>query len=224
MKLYLVRHGKTVLNEQGLVQGWSDSPLTAEGRAVIETLGRGFADVPFSHAFCSDFVRTRQTAELILAQNPEQPTITQLPDLREINFGKYESGPNEVMWRDALGTMGLGEQDDFFRDRQTFTASFDAIARNDETGVAENAAAFAARQRKALAEITAQVEREGGNHVLIVSHGGAIPCIVHSLGGRVCGEMENGSVTRIDYDRGVYTVESVGDPTYMERGKSLQTI
>lgn len=31
LKLYIVRHGKTLFNEKHLIQGCCDSPLTAEG-------------------------------------------------------------------------------------------------------------------------------------------------------------------------------------------------
>ena len=31
VRLYLVRHGKTMFNTIGRAQGWSDTPLTAEG-------------------------------------------------------------------------------------------------------------------------------------------------------------------------------------------------
>ena len=41
LELYLVRHGKTVFNTTGRLQGWSDSPLTPEGCQVAENLGRG---------------------------------------------------------------------------------------------------------------------------------------------------------------------------------------
>ena len=34
LELYLVRHGKTVFNTTGRLQGWSDSPLTPEGCQV----------------------------------------------------------------------------------------------------------------------------------------------------------------------------------------------
>ncbi|MDR1877109.1 MAG: phosphoglycerate mutase family protein [Flavobacteriaceae bacterium] len=32
---YIVRHGKTILNTLGRVQGWSDSPLTQEEGSKI---------------------------------------------------------------------------------------------------------------------------------------------------------------------------------------------
>lgn len=38
-RLYLVRHGETLFNIQGKIQGWSDSPLTERG--IKQALGAG---------------------------------------------------------------------------------------------------------------------------------------------------------------------------------------
>ena len=35
VKLYIVRHGKTMFNTIGRAQGWSDTPLTAEVSEVF---------------------------------------------------------------------------------------------------------------------------------------------------------------------------------------------
>ena len=37
-RLYIVRHGKTMFNTIGRAQGWSDTPLTAEGERGIREL------------------------------------------------------------------------------------------------------------------------------------------------------------------------------------------
>lgn len=39
--LYLTRHGKTMLNTTGRMQGWCDSPLTEDGAAVAEKRDAG---------------------------------------------------------------------------------------------------------------------------------------------------------------------------------------
>ena len=33
-RLFIIRHGKTMFNTIGRAQGWSDTPLTAEGERV----------------------------------------------------------------------------------------------------------------------------------------------------------------------------------------------
>ena len=44
VRLYLVRHGKTMFNTIGRAQGWSDTPLTAEGELGIHELGIGLRE------------------------------------------------------------------------------------------------------------------------------------------------------------------------------------
>ena len=39
LTLYIVRHGKTMLNTTDRVQGWSDAVLTPEGEKVVTATG-----------------------------------------------------------------------------------------------------------------------------------------------------------------------------------------
>ena len=66
--LYLTRHGKTMLNNTGRMQGWCDSPLTQDGAAVAEKLGQGLkkAGIFFDAAYSSDSGRAIETADLVL--------------------------------------------------------------------------------------------------------------------------------------------------------------
>ena len=38
MRIYMVRHGETVLNQKRCYYGWSDPPLNEKGRAQAEQL------------------------------------------------------------------------------------------------------------------------------------------------------------------------------------------
>ena len=70
VKLYIARHGKTMFNTIGRVQGWSDSPLTPFGEEGIRELGVGLkaAGIPFKSAYSSDSGRTIQTMDIILRE------------------------------------------------------------------------------------------------------------------------------------------------------------
>lgn len=70
VRLYLVRHGKTMFNTIGRAQGWSDTPLTAEGERGIQELGIGLreSDLQFERAYSSDSGRTIQTMGIILEE------------------------------------------------------------------------------------------------------------------------------------------------------------
>lgn len=69
---YVVRHGQTLFNVMGKVQGWCDTPLTDEGVRAAEALGRGLADVDFAAAFSSDSGRAVQTLDALLGARAAQ--------------------------------------------------------------------------------------------------------------------------------------------------------
>ena len=70
VRLYLVRHGKTMFNTIGRAQGWSDTPLTAEGERGIQELGIGLREsgLQFDRTYSSDSGRTIQTMGIILEE------------------------------------------------------------------------------------------------------------------------------------------------------------
>ncbi|KGM16013.1 histidine phosphatase family protein [Actinotalea fermentans] len=92
--LYLVRHGQTVYNVEGRLQGWCDSPLTTPGVAGVRDTAERLADRAFVAAYVSPSPRTRATAELLLAHHRHVP-VREMPDLREFGFGRAE-GEREV--------------------------------------------------------------------------------------------------------------------------------
>ena len=99
LNLYLIRHGQTEYNAAGIVQGWCDSPLTAEGKAGAAQTGNAIAQaqIPIAAAYCSTSPRTAATAQIIL-QHARQPHITPvaLDDLREYHFGSFERQPSRL--------------------------------------------------------------------------------------------------------------------------------
>ena len=64
--IYLVRHGKPQLPYQRMYYGNADYPLSPEGEASAEALGRALAGMRFDHVYTSALVRARQT--LLLAR------------------------------------------------------------------------------------------------------------------------------------------------------------
>jgi broad specificity phosphatase PhoE len=68
VRIFLTRHGETMLNELERAQGWADSPLVADGEEVAEDLGVGLADagVEFDAAYSADMVRHFSTATIVL--------------------------------------------------------------------------------------------------------------------------------------------------------------
>ncbi len=93
-RLYIARHGKTMFNTIGRIQGWADTPLTTTGEEGIRELGLGLKDagLNFKLAVSSDLGRTVQT--ITIAQK-ELDILGQIPyyqdkRIREWCFGSFE--------------------------------------------------------------------------------------------------------------------------------------
>ena len=69
MRLYIVRHGVTAWNQEGRIQGHTDTPLSAEGMVQAQRIGARLArlEQPLQAVWSSDLMRARQTAEAVAA-------------------------------------------------------------------------------------------------------------------------------------------------------------
>lgn len=90
MKIYLVRHGQTALNQQRRYQGTIDSPLDEKGLAQVQKVSNRLKDITWSGAIASDLARARVTGEMILAENENPILMNIMPEWREMNFGSWE--------------------------------------------------------------------------------------------------------------------------------------
>ncbi len=224
LTIYIVRHGKTFFNTTGQVQGFCDSPLTDTGIEQAEKVGKGLKDIPFTTAYCGELGRQSKTAELILAQNDnEVPSLVKNVGFNEWNYGGYEGGSNAAMWDPIFEKYGYtfdeewtyyGEVYEILGDRGVA----DAIAANDELQAAESYDEILARAEGAMNQLVEESLAAGGGNVLVVSSGSQIPTILEmyvpdDYNGESIG---NCSVTILKYKDGTYTLESIGDSSYLE--------
>jgi len=90
-KIYLLRHGQTDYNLQGVVQGSGiDAPINATGRAQAEAFFRAYRDIPFDQLYHSALIRTRQSIQGFIDLGIP---VTSLAELNEISWGNYEGTP-----------------------------------------------------------------------------------------------------------------------------------
>ena len=87
-QLYIVRHGETVWNRQGRIQGHTDVGLSDKGLEQAQMLAKRLKSVRFDAAYASDLCRASDTAAAILEGHnvPVFPT----PRLREYHKGAFE--------------------------------------------------------------------------------------------------------------------------------------
>jgi alpha-ribazole phosphatase len=188
--LLLVRHGRIGNKFDGRFVGSTDVPLATEHTAEITALARNLGEKWPTRCICSPLKRARQTAE-ILAKKLDL-TIELDPDLREIDFGRWE---------------GL---------------SFEEIATSDpELIVRWNSwdDEFAFPEGESIGDFLRRVKRVGDRiksgsdeTILLVSHGGFIRsmiCYLLGLSDRqyVLFDVKRASLTTIDIidGRGVLT-------------------
>jgi broad specificity phosphatase PhoE len=90
-KIYLIRHGQTDFNLQGIVQGSGvDSSLNDMGRAQALAFYKAYHAVPFKAVYTSALRRTLESVQLFV--NAGIPHVT-LPGLNEISWGNKEGQP-----------------------------------------------------------------------------------------------------------------------------------
>jgi probable phosphoglycerate mutase len=103
--LCVVRHAESLLGARNVVNGDPAvyNPLTERGRGQAEEVGRKLADVPFEICFTTDFPRTKETAELIVAGRDVSTVI--VPDLNDPRLGDYEGKAFQLYakWMDDTG-------------------------------------------------------------------------------------------------------------------------
>lgn len=163
-ELILIRHGETDWNRELRFQGHIDVPLNDTGHEQARRLGLRMALEAVDVLYCSDLLRTQQTAAPAAQQLGLTP-ITQAA-LREQNFGIVE-----------------GLRADEIQERHP-RAWEEWLEFHEDKGMpeGESARAFHTRILDALGRI---VRAETGRRVMVVTHGGALDMVwrtVHSLG------------------------------------------
>lgn len=88
-RLYLVRHGETDWNLDGRIQGTTDNPLNANGRAQAAALAEYLADEPLDAVYSSSLRRASETAAAVAARHPACKTGKDARFM-EMCFGDYE--------------------------------------------------------------------------------------------------------------------------------------
>lgn len=108
--LLIARHGNTFEDHEPLrrVGARTDIPLTQKGREQAAALGRYLKDnnlIPDS-VYCSELIRTRETAEIALKTMDHPITVTSSNIFNEIDYGVDENKlESEVIER--IGNLSL---------------------------------------------------------------------------------------------------------------------
>jgi broad specificity phosphatase PhoE len=166
---YVVRHGETEWNVQGLMQGHQDSPLTANGKQQIHDLAAELKDIHFDHVFSSDLLRAKQTAEILAIQRQLAVNMTRL--LRERSFGKYEGRPRQ----------------EFEEENRELIARYESLSGKEkiEFKYADDMESSGEVASRLLTFLRETAVAYSGKHILVVAHGGVLRVLLQHLGYKV---------------------------------------
>ena len=92
MKIYVMRHGETMSNKEGRLQGWTDNPLNDYGIMLAELTGEGMkeAGISFDAVFSSSLSRAYETARIIKEKTGSNVEIQVDDRIKEIHMGDWE--------------------------------------------------------------------------------------------------------------------------------------
>ncbi|MGQ5514271.1 histidine phosphatase family protein [Streptococcus anginosus] len=147
--LYLMRHGQTFFNQEGLVQGACDSPLTELGQEQARQAGAYLKErgIRFGRLYSSTQERASDTLELVSGRTD----YTRLKGIKEWNFGLFEAQPERLQPKFRPGAISF---EDLF-----VPYGGEGV---DQVG------------ERVLVTLTEVMEQAGAEPVLAVSHGGAM--------------------------------------------------
>jgi broad specificity phosphatase PhoE len=169
-QIFLLRHGQTDFNVQGIVQGSGvDSDLNARGRWQAERFWQAYKDVPFARVYTSRLKRTQQSVHKFIELG--------LPH-------ESHAALNEISWGTREGTRITPAEDaeyKFVLDEWT--------AGNDLAHLpgGESPADVAARQRPFIELLCSRPQDE---IVLVCMHGRAMRVLLCQLMGYPLSRMD----------------------------------
>ena len=155
MIIYLVRHGQTEYNKLKRIQGTQDHPLTQDGIEDAKRCAKALKDKRVHGLFSSPLLRALNTAEVI---GEEIGLPVKIDDrLKERFFGKIEG--------ESYDSIALGY--DFWDELDTYYPDHGIESRES---MDERALSF-----------FRDLEQEGLESVVVVSHGAFIRSILRTL-------------------------------------------
>jgi broad specificity phosphatase PhoE len=159
-RVFMVRHGATVLSGEDRFAGATDVALSDEGREQTKRLAERLQHEKIAAVYASPMGRTVETAKILAA--PHQLEIQTRDGLREISHGHWEE-----MTRHEVDEKFPQESEEWEKDPYTFAPA------GGESGLAVTA--------RALPVLIELVREHSGKCILVVSHKATIRLLLSSL-------------------------------------------
>lgn len=137
MKIILVRHGES---EGNVIHEINDDPkrivnLTARGREQAQAAAERLRDVPFTHAYASEFPRAQQTAAILLRHHALELRIdARLNERRSGMDGQHVDAFNNYVRADYL-RIKPPQGESFLEQMERLRSFLDEVATRHPDGV-----------------------------------------------------------------------------------------
>jgi len=133
MKLFYVRHGKSIANATGII-GTPDTQLAEEGLEQARVTGRDLKEYNVTNIVCSPFIRAQQTAEIIAGElGIPIRDIAIIDELGERRMGDLEGNPKRhesAFFYDNDTDLGFESRQDLITRMKIATRKVREIAEN----------------------------------------------------------------------------------------------
>lgn len=203
--LIMVRHGVTKWNEDKRYIGSTDLGLTDRGLAQAKAASGYLAKESIPKIYTSEFKRARQTANIIA--EPHNAEVFVLPDLNEIDFGKWEGLTFEQIedgWPDFVSRW-LANEEGYPPDGESIIGFYE-------------------RAKSAIEQV---INKESEGTIVIVAHAGTIKLILCNLLGLSVQDIwktkqDSASISRVElYDDGHCMLTLLNDTCHLKEVDNL---
>lgn len=199
--IYFVRHGQSIANKQGIIQGHAEFPLSELGEQQVKLVGNWFSDMRLTTILTSDLQRARYTAQAIeKGQNGNDVVFQAEPLVREVGLGPLEGKTRAQMAElfpemksEALLTSGIKG-----------TETVDQITRRCE-------------------QLTEQLTAASSGNIAVVSHGGFISIyLMYLIAGAVWDQANrpfvigNTGITKVVFTNGTPKIHYTNKQQHLE--------
>ncbi len=203
-RLMLIRHPEVLDAEKLRFFGATDVPLSQLGYKQAEQLADFLSQRRVKAVYCSQLQRAKHTAQL--AADRLELTINIIPELQEINCGRWEGNSYQEI---------VNDDEQLYQDWLKMEPGF----RFPE---GESLAEFNKRVMQEYNRIlSTSIETQAGELIVIVAHGGVIKLILANLLGIKWGQVncikqDFGALNIIEYQDGYGVLRLMNDTCYLD--------
>lgn len=115
MRLYILRHGQTDYNKEGIFQGQNDIELNEEGIRQAKTAAKSLKDIKFDKVYVSALKRALQTAKIVTDNELEVDNR-----IIERSFGKLEGKKTIPDYEKRIEEFGIETLEDLEKRVESF--------------------------------------------------------------------------------------------------------